>query len=946
VKVGLPMTNPSFEVDSFPNFPGYVSGNGPITGWASLPNHGVNTAAGPFADNGTIPHGTQVAFMQGAGALSQTVSGFTPGNDYYVEFYENARTGGGGAIAGLSLTVSDGITPLTIVPTHNVTPVGANPYVRVTSYGFVASAASLTLTFTKSDAVPGDSTALIDNVCVLPLPPGTAPVVLVPPQNTYGDIGGSASFSAMVSGSSPLSFQWLKEGVEISGATSAALTLNNLSLADDANYSLIVSNSAGSATSVVAHLTVRVPLTNLFNTGVDAAGAPLPAGSIDPHYTLVVNADGASPDSLVINDGFPISPAGPWLANNSVSKWIGPRADVSGAAGGDYTYRVTVDLTGRDPSDVRLEGNWTSDNTGLNILVNGVSTGISQGGNFGIWYPFTLSSGFVSGVNTIDFRVNNAGAGFTGLRVEWTRTHARIAAGTAPVIVTHPQSRTTILGETVVLTSIAVGSTPLDLQWYKNGAPIAGQKGTTLTLPNNSPADDGGYTLVATNTSGGATSSVATLQQLYLPISTLFSSGLDASGAPVAGGLPDPHYEVTASADPLYPAPVAATVFLDAYPVQAGIYMLNDARSKWISVSSNSVSPAEGGYVFRTTFVFPTDMDPDAARITGRWSMDNDGMAILLNGVNTGVPATAGFQSFTSFTITNGFNFGTNTIDFVISNSPPGASPMGFRVEISGYAPSNPPVAPIITVPPASQIVQDGSSANFSVTTAGGRPTYYQWYFEGFELIDENGPTLQITPVTQIDHQGQYWVVLSNSYGAATSAIAVLTVNLPPDPGTFHTATLQNSGRSHSFGELLAVCGDGDGDTLTITNVTASTNGGFVSIVGTNVLYVPLPPFVGRDEFDFTVSDGRGGTTTGTVVVDVYPADGSGLRLVSATPSGGGTDLVFSGLPGRTYHVLRAIEVTGPWTNILATVADPLGTVNCRDTNAPPFKAFYRTATP
>ncbi len=944
VRVGLAMVNPSFEADTFAAFPGYVSGNGPITGWASLPNHGINTAAGPFADNGTIPHGGQVAFLQGAGTLSQTVSGFTPGNDYYIEYFENARTGG--AIAGLSLTVSDGVTPLTIVPTHNVTRVGAAPYVRVISYGFVASASSLTLTFTKSDAVAGDSTALIDNVCILPLPPGTAPVILVAPQNTYGDFGGSASFSAVISGSSPLSFQWRKEGADISGATSPVLALSNLSLADDAGYSLVVGNSAGSATSAVARLTVRVPLTNLFNTGVDATGAPLAAAAVDPHYTLVVNPDSASPDSLVMNDGFPIAPAGPYIANNSVSKWVGPRADVSSAASGDYTYRVTVDLTGRDPSDVRLEGNWTSDNTGLNILVNGVSTGISQGGNFGIWNPFTLSSGFVSGVNTIDFRINNAGAGYTGLRVEFTKTHARLPAGTAPVIAVQPQGRATILGETVVLSSIAIGSTPLDLQWYKDGSAIPGQKGTTLTLPNNSPADDGGYTLIANNTSGSATSSVATLQQIYLPIATLFSSGLDDLRAPVAGGLPDPHYEVTASADLLYPAPVAATVFNDAYPVQPGVYLLNNAISRWVSVSSNSATPAEGTYVFRTTFVFPTDMDPDAVRITGKWAMDNEGSAILLNGVNVGVPVASGFQAFTSFTITNGVLFGSNTLDFVINNAGPGVSPMGFRVEISGYAPSNPPVAPVITSQPASQTVQDGSTATPSVTTAGGRPTYYQWYFEGFELIGENGPSLVISPVAQLDHQGQYWVVLSNNYGGATSAVAVLTVNLPPEAGTFSTATLQDSGRVVYFDQLLATCGDLDGDTLSVTNVGSSTNGATVIVVGTNALYVPLPGFVGRDEFPYTISDGRGGSAVGTVVVDVYPADGSGLRLTSALRSGADMDLTFAGLPGRTYVVQRALEVTGPWTNILSSVADPLGNVSCRDTNSAPSKAFYRTVTP
>jgi hypothetical protein len=350
VKVGLPMTNPSFEVDSFPNFPGYVSGNGPITGWASLPNHGVNTAAGPFADNGTIPHGTQVALMQGAGALSQTVSGFTPGNDYYVEFYENARNCCGGT-AGLTLTVSDGVTPLTIVPTHSVTAVGAgNPYVRVISYGFPASAASLTLTFTKSDAVPGDSTALIDNVCILPLPPGTAPVILIPPQNTLANFGGSASFSAVVSGSSPRSFQWRKDGADISGATSAVLTLNNLSLADDANYSLIVSNSAGSATSVVAHLTVNLLPVAGTNTAATLVNTPLTIA----HAKLLYN------DSDPDNDPLTVTAVSATSVNGG--------SVVLGVS--NVTYTPLLDFTGPDSFTYTIsDGRGGSATTNVHVVV-------------------------------------------------------------------------------------------------------------------------------------------------------------------------------------------------------------------------------------------------------------------------------------------------------------------------------------------------------------------------------------------------------------------------------------------------------------------------------------------------------------------------------------------------------------------------------------------------
>jgi hypothetical protein len=85
------------------------------------------------------------------------------------------------------------------------------------------------------------------------------------------------------------------------------------------------------ALAVAATLSFAAPshaitVTNLavFNTGVDASGNPLPAGTIDPHYTLIDSPDVVfnGPEAFVTNNGFPI---GVWAPNTSVSKWISPR---------------------------------------------------------------------------------------------------------------------------------------------------------------------------------------------------------------------------------------------------------------------------------------------------------------------------------------------------------------------------------------------------------------------------------------------------------------------------------------------------------------------------------------------------------------------------------------------------------------------------------------------
>jgi hypothetical protein len=70
--------------------------------------------------------------------------------------------------------------------------------------------------------------------------------------------------------------------------------------------------------------------------------------------------------------------------------------------------------------------------------------------------------------------------------------------------------------------------------------------------------------------------------------------------------------------------------------------------------------------------------------------------------------------------------------------------------------------------------------ATFSVTASGTAPLSYQWQKGG---VDISGATLAsyITPAaTTQDNAAQFRVVVSNSVGTATSSVATLTVNAPP----------------------------------------------------------------------------------------------------------------------------------------------------------------------
>jgi hypothetical protein len=85
------------------------------------------------------------------------------------------------------------------------------------------------------------------------------PLILPQPQSRTALAGSSATFSVVAEGTPPLSYQWLSNGVELAGANSTSLTLNNLQSTDAGKYSVRVSNPVGSVLSAEAMLSVITP---------------------------------------------------------------------------------------------------------------------------------------------------------------------------------------------------------------------------------------------------------------------------------------------------------------------------------------------------------------------------------------------------------------------------------------------------------------------------------------------------------------------------------------------------------------------------------------------------------------------------------------------------------------------------------------------------------------
>jgi hypothetical protein len=198
----------------------------------------------------------------------------------------------------------------------------------------------------------------------------------------------------------------------------------------------------------------------LYNTG-----SGFSAGEADTHYTferIEGTATGTHGHGVVSSGtGFPFSsaalPRNIWVANDETSQWLAPTAATGTTydrtSEGLYKWSLSFDLTGLNVDTASFTARWLADNDGY-ISLNGNT--IATGANYLSWMDFSADSGFVAGINTLDFYVTNfAGKSGnpTGLRVEFLSSYA---VGPTPVVsVPEPTTSAMILAGLFVVGAVA-----------------------------------------------------------------------------------------------------------------------------------------------------------------------------------------------------------------------------------------------------------------------------------------------------------------------------------------------------------------------------------------------------------------------------------------------------------------------------------------------------------
>ena len=341
---------------------------------------------------------------------------------------------------------------------------------------------------------------------------GSSPVITIQPIDLTISQGNSATFSVQATGQN-LSYQWKRNGVDISNAKSSSYTVSSTSIATAGEYSVVVSSDNGSqpVTSRAAKLIVTFPLADLninentspvlsvsvTGTGLKYQwfkdGMPL-RGQTNSTLTLKdITVDQAGSYSVEVTDADGnkfTSQSSKVTVNAVMPEIISQPSNASAYTGGSATMRVMVKGSGHT-YQWRKNGTAIQGETKNTLTITDLIS--EDAGDYSVLVT--------NSVGTVTSRSAR-------LRVLTSNTNPNGQATSRPVITSHPISATLNDGGTATLSVKASGGGLL-YQWMKNKKNITGANQSTYTIRRASAADIGDYTVAVYNSRGTATSNIA-----------------------------------------------------------------------------------------------------------------------------------------------------------------------------------------------------------------------------------------------------------------------------------------------------------------------------------------------------------------------------------------------------------------------------------------------------
>ena len=370
------------------------------------------------------------------------------------------------------------------------------------------------------------------------------PAITLQPTNQTVGVGTTVTLAVTATGTAPLSYQWQVNGTnlvdqghvgEISGTTTAVLTISDVQLTNDGNYTVIVTNFGGSVTSSVAVLTVQSspvivvqPTNQAMAVGSTATFAVTAIGMVPLRYQWQMNG------TNLVNGG-PISGAttNVLIITNAQTTNDGNYTVVITNFAGSVTSSIAVLTVTNIPPVITLQPTNQTAGVGATVSLTVTATGTAP-----LSYQWQVNGtnlvngGPVSGATTnlltiSNVQTNNSGSYtliVTNLAGSVTSSNAVLTVLSSPVIVVQPTNNQTMeVGSTATFAVTAIGTVPLSYQWQVNGTnlvnggQISGATTNLLTISNAQTNNSGIYTVTVTNLAGSVTSSIAVLTVTNIP---------------------------------------------------------------------------------------------------------------------------------------------------------------------------------------------------------------------------------------------------------------------------------------------------------------------------------------------------------------------------------------------------------------------------------------------
>jgi hypothetical protein len=273
--------NNTFKDDSNGDFPQSDADGNPIPFTDSSNNDAapvtVNFTSGGRWGTGTGVDNGNAKILNGfldSGNTTVTFSGVPAGTHSVIVYVVNRPL----AFSDADYALTDGNgnpVPSIYIRAQNSDEYNASPgFVRGTStsasqrtvanyvrFDNVTSPAGGTITLTAT-AAAGSAPVNAVQLVINPPAVGTPPQITSQPASKNAVAGTSASFSVTATGTAPLKYEWRKgttkltDGGNVSGASTATLTVGNVQAADAGNYTVNVSNGSGGVNSSAAVLSV------------------------------------------------------------------------------------------------------------------------------------------------------------------------------------------------------------------------------------------------------------------------------------------------------------------------------------------------------------------------------------------------------------------------------------------------------------------------------------------------------------------------------------------------------------------------------------------------------------------------------------------------------------------------------------------------------------------